>query len=151
MIEVLDPGAEAVAIRIHQLFQQAYRLEARLIGAEDFPPLRRTVAQIRSAATHFNGIRIEAELVALVEYHRADNRLCIDSLVVQPEYLRRGLAGRLLADLLGSPGWRTAEVETAAANRPAIQLYRRFGFRETQHWHVERNLEMVRLTRMRTS
>lgn len=43
MFELLDHRSEEdVAAQIHGLLQRSFKVEARRIAAEDFPPLRRT-------------------------------------------------------------------------------------------------------------
>lgn len=55
----------------------------------------------------------------------------IMNLVVDPANRRRGVARRILAQLLldiGDRGALSATLEVRAGNRPAIELYRSFGF-----------------------
>jgi ribosomal protein S18 acetylase RimI-like enzyme len=144
-INVLDQHSEVIANRIYALFQNSYRVEARLLDLEVFPPLQRTRDQIQAADSQFLGILIDEELAAAVEYCWSDSHLSIHSLVVEPLFFRRGLASQLMAELLSTLPWLTAEVETAAANHPAIALYRRFGFRETRTWVTADGIEKVQL------
>lgn len=58
------------------------------------------------------------------------------NLAVAPDHRRRGLASALLAGLLGHSAQRGAAgatLEVRASNRPAIGLYRRFGFQVAGH------------------
>ncbi len=55
-------------------------------------------------------------------------------LYVQPAYRRRGIAGALLARLIGearSRGYREFYGDTLPAMTSALDLYRKFGFKET--------------------
>jgi ribosomal protein S18 acetylase RimI-like enzyme len=147
MTELLDHSSENEANQIYDLFQLSYKVEAALVGVEDFPPLSRSTSEIRSSKSQFLGLRIDTVLAAVVEYdHRGDD-LSIDSLVVHPEYFRRGLASRLLQSLLDSVEWKVAYVETAAANSPAIVLYQKFGFAETEQWRTADGIDKVSLMR----
>lgn len=125
MIKMLDHCSEDVAMQIHDIFQESYQVEAELVGAKEFPPLQRGVPHIRAAKSNFLGLWIASELAAVIEYTYGGAQLSIDSLVVRPQYFRRGLASQLLQSLLSRHYWHTADVETAADNIPAIALYER--------------------------
>ncbi len=144
-MELLDHYSESVAIQIHDVFQLSYKIEARLVGVDDFPPLRREVSLIQSSSSQFFGQRIEGDLAAVIEFTKSERDLSIDSLVVHPQYFRRGLASQLLRSLLAKIPWQNAFVDTAAANNPAIELYRKFGFSESERWKTAEGIEKVRL------
>ena len=145
MIELLDHLSESVAIQIHEVFQLSYKVEARLVGIDDFPPLRRSASLIQSSGSQFLGLRIGEDLAAVLEFSKVGEDLSIDSVVVHPRYFRRGLASQLLQSILARGAWRSACVETAAANNPALELYRKFGFSESKRWTTADGIEKVRL------
>jgi ribosomal protein S18 acetylase RimI-like enzyme len=147
MIELLDHHSKSVADEIHNVFQLSYAVEAGLVGALDFPPLRRSAAHIRSSNSQFLGERIGVDLVSVIEFSHSGEDLNIDSLVVHPQYFRRGLASRLLESLLAKDQWKNADVETAAANKPALVLYEKSGFCEAERWQTDDGIEKVRLLR----
>ncbi len=151
MIGVLDHRDSAVASKIRAVFQLAYTKEAELIGADDFPPLRRNVSDIVSAASTFHGVWQDEGLAAILEYRAAEESLEIDSLVVHPNFFRRGLAKLMMIDLLQRRDWQIATVETAGANMPAILLYEKLGFSESKRWMLEVGIEKVRLIRRKNS
>ncbi len=148
MIELLDHSAGSVAKQIYRVFQRAYKVEAGLVGIEDgeFPPLRRSASHIQASSSQFLGAWIGDTLVAVLELSYERGHLSIDSLVVHPQYFRRGLAGQLLQSALDKFDWRSANVETAAANDPAISLYKKFGFSEARYWKTESGIEKVLLS-----
>ena len=146
MIELLDHCSEDVAIQIYDVFQRSYRVEARLVGVKEFPPLQRNTSDIQAAGSKFLGQRIGADLAAVIEYSLSAAHLSIDSLVVDPQYFRRGLASKVLRSLLDRVDWRTANVETAAANHPAIALYEKFGFSESKRWTTKDGIDKVELS-----
>jgi len=145
MIELLDHYSESVAIQIYDVFQLSYEVEASLVGVKDFPPLRRNASHIQSSSSQFLGQRIGVDLAAVVEFTQTGEELSIDSLVVHPQYFRRGLASQLLQSLLAKVHWQNANVETAAANNPALVLYKKFGFSESKRWKTADGIEKVRL------
>lgn len=145
MIELLDHSSENVATQIYDVFQLSYKVEAKLVGAKDFPPLRRNASHIRSSGSKFLGQRIGVDLAAVVEFTQNGEVLCIDSLVVRPQYFRRGIASQLLRSLLAKVNWKIANVETAAANKPALLLYQKFGFSESKRWNTTDGIKKVQL------
>jgi len=150
MIELLDHNSGTVADEIYTVFQRSYAVEAGLVGVEDFPPLRRSAANIRTSKSQFLGERVDAKLAAAVEFLQDGDDLSIDSLVVHPDYFRRGLASRLLQALLANETWKCADVETAAANKPALLLYEKLGFTESKRWQTVDGVEKVQLLRRKT-
>ena len=144
-MELLEHNSTSVATEIYDVFQLSYKVEAGLVGIEDFPPLRRSASLIQSSNSQFFGQRIGGDLAAVVESTDDGENLSIDSLVVHPQYFRRGLASQLLQSLLEKSSWQHAFVETAAANDPALELYRKFGFSETKRWKTADGIEKVRL------
>ncbi len=55
MIIKLVHSNDEVAGQIYTLFQSAYKIEARTIGAETFPPLLPSINDIVNSKTHFYG------------------------------------------------------------------------------------------------
>lgn len=134
----------AVAAAVHAIQMAAYTQEAALLGITDFPPLRRTVADIQADDARYFGALIDDELVGVVSMEEDgkvkedaevkedwdEAALFIASLVVAPAWQRRGVARQLLARLLADAGNRPVRVTTGAANAPALALYAAFGFVE---------------------
>lgn len=98
----LDTRDDGIAAALWQLFQDAYAIEAALLDVTDFPPLRRTVADIQGSHTEFHGILAGGELAAVAELAREPD-FCIDALVVAPTQFRRGLASHSGEPLVGTP------------------------------------------------
>ena len=149
-IELLDHCSRNVAKQIYDLFQQSYKIEAQLVGVHDFPPLQRSTSHIQKANSKFLGQWIESDLAAVLEYSLSETHLSVDSLVVHPTYFRRGLASKTLQSLLERVHWHSADVDTAAANHPAIRLYEKFGFSKSKHWETDEGIEKVRLSCRKT-
>lgn len=147
MIRALCNHSPEVADEIHRIFQLSYAQEAAILGIEYLPPLRRTRLEIQSAGSSFLGSWQRSKLAAVLEYKFEDQELCIDSLVVEPKFFRRGLASRLLETALNTLEWRIAKVETAAANGPAISLYSRFGFEIIREWCTPEGVNKIDLVK----
>jgi len=147
-IEALDHRDRAVAGRIHAIQLAAYTQEARLLGVADFPPLRQTLEHILGSEETFLGAFVDGALagVAAVEQTHEAQAGCISSLVVIPALQRRGVASALLLEVLRRFGSQALVVSTAARNHPALALYGRFGFAESDR-RFAGSLELVQLRR----
>lgn len=67
MIIKLEHSHEAVAKGIYRVFQNAYKVEAKLIGTLSFPPLSRSAKDIGNSTTHFYGFHENNSLAAIIE------------------------------------------------------------------------------------
>jgi len=149
MIALLDHHSESVANAIYDVFQLSYKVEAGLVDVEDFPPLRRSAAHIQSSNSQFLGYQTGGDIAAVIEFSQDGSALSIDSLVVHPKYFRRGLASQLMRSLLAGVDWQIADVETAAANAPALTLYQKLGFSESKRWNTADGIKKVQLMKQR--
>jgi ribosomal protein S18 acetylase RimI-like enzyme len=143
MIKKIDNSNEALAHQIFTVFQRSYKIEAQLIGTLDFPPLFRSAKDIENSKTHFYSF-IENECnAAVIEVAFEDQHLAINSLTVDPDYFRKGIASKLISHVLNHFDFKTATVETAVVNLPAIKLYTKHGFVEYKKWTPSHGIEKV--------
>ena len=145
MINKLDNPNKEVANQIFEVFQNSYKVEAKLIGTLNFPPLSRSAKDIESSKTLFYGFIENGCIAAVIEITLKDKYLEIDSLTVDPSYFRKGIASKLLSYVLGSFEYTKAIVETAVANEPAIKLYKKHGFVEFKRWTPSHGIEKLAL------
>ncbi len=146
MIRKLDNSDEKVANQIFTVFQRSYQVEAHLIGTLDFPPLFRSINNIENSKTQFYGF-IKNECVAgVIEIVMEDQHLDINSLTVDPNYFRKGIAGKLVSFVLEKVEFSEAVVETAVVNIPAINLYKKHGFIEFKRWTPAHGIRKVALS-----
>lgn len=146
MITKLENANENVADQIYAIFQSSYKVEARLIGAPDFPPLLRSANDIARSKTDFYGFNFTGCLAAIIEIEKSDKRLDIHSLTVDPRYFRKGIADSLIYYVLESFDTGIAIVETAVVNKPAIKLYEKHGFRECKRWTPFHGIEKLAMS-----
>ncbi len=137
MIKKLNHSNQQIAHHIFQVFQSSYKIEADLIGVDEFPPLNRSVSDISQSGTQFYGFYMEAGLAAVIEVetnktNAGDKALQICSLTVDPSYFRKGIAGQLIEYVCDLTDITEYEVETAVVNQPAIMLYQKHGFVEVK-------------------
>ena len=153
MILQLDNSSYTITREIHSVFQRSYKIEAELIGTLNFPPLLRTVTGIQNSQTLFYGFYDDTQLAGVIELESNDNQLEINSLVVDPEHFRKGIANRLMHFVLNDFASTapikptTIVVETAVVNEPAIRLYKKYDFVEFKRWTPEHGIEKLALIR----
>lgn len=143
MIKKLENCNEAISNQIYNVFQSAYKVEARLIGTLNFPPLLRSADDIRCSKTKFFGYIENGCIAGVIEVVMQDHYLDINSLTVDPNYFRKGIASKLIRYVLGFFEFSKALVETAVVNLPAINLYKRHGFIEFKRWTPAHGIEKV--------
>lgn len=135
-----DEGSE----KIRKIFFDAYSVEAILIGATEFPPLKRTAFDIGSAKSSFFGCTSNSFLAAVAEIENANSHLPnIAGFAVHPDYFRRGVGSFLLSNILECLGKSKVTVSTASANVPATSLYKKYGFLITKSWSTKCRISMV--------
>jgi GNAT superfamily N-acetyltransferase len=145
MINILDQQEDTIAEKIYCVFQASYAVEAELLGAKDFPPLKRTIPDFKNSETSFFGHWIGKELAAVIEIEPSPNRFHISSLVVHPTYFRRGVASELITFIFKLLVGNKITVETGLANIPAISLYKNFGFKEIDQYDTDHGIRKIRL------
>ncbi|NQY50009.1 MAG: GNAT family N-acetyltransferase [Colwellia sp.] len=146
MIKKLNNSNEDVANKIFTLFQNSYKIEAELIGAVVFPPLLRSAKDIENSTTLFYGFSENDCLAAIIEIVIEDKHLDINSLTVNPNYFKKGIASKLISYVLGITDFSKAIVETAVVNIPAINLYKKHGFVEFKKWTPSHGIEKIAMS-----
>ena len=146
-IERLDLHAPGVAEELLRVHLAGYAVEAGLLGASDFPPLRRTIGDLRAAASTFLGCRDDGRLVGYLELEDRGAELLVASLVVDPGRFRRGVGTRLVRRAIDLAWDRPLAVGTGADNAPALALYAKLGFVERERRTVAGGIRVVSLVR----
>jgi ribosomal protein S18 acetylase RimI-like enzyme len=146
LIAQLDNSNEDVAHQMFTIFQNSYKIEAQLIGVLDFPPLLRGVEDIKTAKTKFYGFSENNNLAAVIEIVIENMNLDINSLTVDPQYFRKGIADKLMNYILEKFDFSQARVETAVVNAPAIKLYKKHGFVEFKRWIPSHGIEKLAMS-----
>lgn len=144
----LDHTNPTQSERIQRVLFDSYSIEAKLIDVTDFPPLRRSAANIRHAQSTFFGCTHEGEVIAVAEIEREPAQPAnIAGFVVHPNFFRRGIGSQLLCYVLERLGNTLVTVSTGSKNRPAIALYTKYGFQLSETWVIEPKIDMVTLSR----
>lgn len=132
------------AQNIRSVFQVSYKIEAKLLGADNFPPLSRPLEEFSNCSNDFFGFYEEQTLVAVVEIKDEKVAKHIQSLVVDPDYFRRGIARKLIKYVLQHYPIKQFTVETGKENGPARKLYESFGFELLKTYTAEEGILKVR-------
>ncbi len=149
-IAALDHRDIAVAEQVRAVHVLAYAQEALLLKVKDFPPLRRTAEDIQSCAECYLGALLDGKIVGAlsVALDEEPGQVLITSLVVHPDHQRKGIARALMRELFRIGIQDVFAVSTAAANTPAIALYRGLGFTEYRFGTIgPQALPLVKLRR----
>ena len=147
MIVKLQNADLAIATKIRSVFQVSYAIEAEILKAVDFPPLKRNLESFLNSPNTFYGYFINHELAGVVEIDQTNNKIHIQSLVVDPLFFRQGTAQKLMEFVLNSYTVKPFIVETGIKNLPAIKLYKKFNFNEIKQWDTDHGVRKVRLER----
>jgi ribosomal protein S18 acetylase RimI-like enzyme len=144
MIQRIEHSTSINARGIRRVFQISYRIEAQLLGAKKFPPLERPITAFQNCTNDFFGFYENEEVVAVIEMKKELKSLHIQSLVVNPNYFRRGIAKNLVEFVLNHYELNLFTVETGKDNRPARKLYESFNFQLVKTYLAAENIMKVR-------
>lgn len=149
MIKLLDNGNEDVAKNMMTVFMESYAIEADLLNALEFPPLKRPLESYISSPNEFYGHYQNDELGGVIEIANCKEYTHIQSLVVSPRFFRKGIGSQLIDYVFNHYDSETFMVETGAANGPAIKLYERFGFKLESEFDTSIGIRKVRFKKHR--
>tara|TARA_Y100001949_G_C15970422_1_gene323568 strand:+ start:894 stop:1340 length:447 start_codon:yes stop_codon:yes gene_type:complete len=147
MIKRLQNQQEDIAVEIRNVFQLSYAVEARLLDADDFPPLKRPLESFVESNEEFYGYYVSAELAGVIAIDFTDRGIHINSLVVKPAYFRRGIGRQLIEFIFEQHQVPFHSVATGAKNAPAIALYEKLGFKVVKEWDTDFGIRKVFMER----
>ena len=136
-----------VSKKIQIIFQSSYQVEAKILNAVDFPPLKRTLESYIRSTNEFYGYFENHELAGIIEIERATKHIDINSLVVHPNFFRLGIGRKLVEFTFNQFDSILFIVETGAENTPATELYKKLGFQEIKEWNTDFGVRKIRFER----
>ena len=148
MIIKINNKENKIAEEIRAIFQVSYAVEAEMLKAVDFPPLKRTVAQFLNSNSEFYAYYLIENIAGVIEIENHKNLTHIQSLVVYPKYFRNGIGSKLIQFILDTYKAKIFTVETGIDNHPAIKLYKSFGFQEQEQWDTNHGVRKVRFEKI---
>lgn len=147
MIKRLQNNDIEVSKKIRSVFQLSYKIEAELLNATDFPPLKRPLENYVNSETEFFGYLKDKELAGVIEIKHNNNFTHINSLVVSPNFFRQGIARKLMEFVFKTFDSKLFVVETGLENRPATKLYKKFNFKEVRQWDTDHGVRKIKFER----
>ena len=144
MIIKINNKENKIAKEIRAIFQVSYTVEAKMLKAVDFPPLKRKVSQFLKSDSEFYAYYLIENIAGVIESKNNKDLTHIQSLVVYPKYFRNGIGRKLVQFILDNYKAKTFTVETGIDNHPAIKLYKSFGFQEQKQWDTNHGVRKVR-------
>ena len=144
MIIKINNKKNKIAKEIRAIFQVSYTVEAGILKAVDFPPLKRTVSQFLNSNSEFYAYYLNQNIAGVIEIENNQDLTHIQSLVVYPKYFRKGIGRKLVQFVLDTYKSSIFTVETGLDNHPAIRLYTSFDFEEQEQWDTNHGVRKVR-------
>lgn len=147
MIKKLQNNEIEVSKKIRSVFQLSYKVEAELLNATDFPPLKRPLKKYIDSNTEFFGYLKDKELAGVIEIEHNSKFTEIHSLVVNPSFFRQGIARKLMQFVFDTFDSNLYVVETGVENEPATELYKKFDFKEVKQWNSKHGIRIIKFER----
>ena len=144
MIERLQNKDISISKEIRSVFQLSYAVEAKLLNATNFPPIKRSLENYVKSKTAFYGYFKNEDLAGVIEIDHNDTFTHIQSLVVAPKFFRQGIARKLMEFVFDIYDSKLFVVETGLENGPATKLYKKFGFIEAKQWDTDHGIRKIK-------
>lgn len=145
MIKKITNSDLDIAKQLYAIFQSSYKIEAKILNAIDFPPLKRPLENYLQCENDFFGYYEKNVLAGVIEIIHTTEYTHIRSLVVDPLYFRQGIAKKLMEFTLNNYDSNLFVVETGLENAPATKLYYQFGFKEVKQWDTDHGVRKIKL------
>ena len=144
MIQKLQHKDPDISKKIRLVFQASYAVEAVLLKAIDFPPLKRKLESFVASNNVFFGFYKNDELAGVIEIDKNNTGIHIQSLVVHPSFFRQGAGWEIMVFIVNTFGSKLFTVETGVENEPATKLYKKLGFIEVKQWNTDHGIRKIR-------
>ena len=148
MIIKINNKKNKIAKEIRNIFQSSYAVEAKMLKAIDFPPLKRTISQFLNSNSEFYAYYLNQNIAGVIEIKNNQDLTHIQSLVVYPKYFRKGIGRKLVQFILDTYKSSIFTVETGVENIPAVELYKSFDFKEKKQWDTDHGVIKVRFKKI---
>lgn len=145
MIKIIDNSVHENAEQLRELFLKSYAVEAKILKADYFPPLLRTLDEFIDCPSIFLANSEDDILNGALELKQNDTHHHIQSLVVHPDHFRKGIGRQLVEYVLKQYPHSKYIVETGLDNKPAIALYEKCGFVENGTYTTPYSISKIKM------
>lgn len=144
MIKKLNLNNTEIVKTILELQKASYRIEAKLIGFYDIPPLKDTIESLKECGEIFYGYYIEDTLAGIISYKLIDDVLDIHRVAVKPRFFHMGIAGKLINFVEELEDYKNkVVVSTGKENIPAVSLYLKNGYKKTKDIEISKGIYLT--------
>jgi ribosomal protein S18 acetylase RimI-like enzyme len=148
IIKELEYQDKTIANQILHVQKLSYQVEAKIIEFNGIPGLTETIDDLVKSDETFIGVYSDIQLVGVLSFTSNDSTLDICRLVVHPSNFQQGIASKLITHLISNYSTaKTIIVHTGTKNSPAINLYKKHDFIESEQFLIENTLSITRLIR----
>lgn len=144
MIEKLDLKDIETVKRIIELQIASYKIEAKMIGFYDIPPLKDTIDSLQECDEIFYGYSIDGFLAGVISYKIIENVVDIHRVAIHPSFFRRGIANKLINFIEELEcSIKKAVVCTGKENLPAVNLYLKNGYKKKKDIEISKGIYLT--------
>jgi ribosomal protein S18 acetylase RimI-like enzyme len=129
------------AKQVLKLQLASYKVEAKIIGFYDIPPLKDKIESLIECDEIFYGYMINDVLAGIISYKTIENVIDIHRVAIHPDFFRMGIAGKLVCFVEGvENGINKIVVCTGQKNLPAINLYLKNGYQKIKDIKISKDV-----------
>jgi len=129
MIEKLNLKELETLKSILEIQITSYKIEAKIIGFYEIPPLKDTIDSLKKCDENFYGYYLKGILLGIISYKIFENVLDIHRVAIHPCYFKRGIASKMLNFIEKiESNINKVVVCTGKENLPAVNLYLKKGY-----------------------
>ncbi|KMJ56229.1 hypothetical protein AB685_23100 [Bacillus sp. LL01] len=119
--------SEDMALKLIELQQQAYQVEAALINYPKLPPLAETTKDLLVDSLKWYVATNDHDVMGAVAIDIKPSYWELNKVIVSPNFFRKGIGRRLIQEVK-ERAQAPIFVTTASHNLPAVNLYKSEGF-----------------------
>lgn len=141
LIKKINIKCKATAKQVLELQLASYKVEAKIIGYYDIPPLRDTIESLIECDEIFYGYMINDVLAGIISYKVTESILDIHRVAIHTNFFRMGIARKLVSFVEDiEKNINKIVVCTGKENLPAINLYFKKGYQKINDIEISKDV-----------